>query len=192
MTNQAYQLYVGDSQREWGLPVQQILPRRYDRPEAALYVQDEACGYREALQADVLTAAQRILRDRIPDTEVLSTPGAVKDYLKARLAALDHEVFVMMILDVSNRLVRYVELFRGTLTQTKVYPREVVKEALRFNAASVILAHNHPSGSLTPSRADEMLTETLKNALALVDVRVMDHIIVAGDETLSFAEQGLL
>jgi DNA repair protein RadC len=105
---------------------------------------------------------------------------------------LPHEVFVALLLDAQNRLVQYVELFRGTLAQTSVYPREVVKAALEHNAAAMILAHNHPSGVAEPSRADELLTQSLKQALALVDVRVLDHFIVAGADTLSFAERALL
>jgi DNA repair protein RadC len=105
---------------------------------------------------------------------------------------LQHEVFVTLLLDAQNRLIEYVELFRGTLTQTSVYPREVVKVALTKNAAAMIMAHNHPSGVAEPSRADELLTQTLKQALSLVDVRVLDHFIVAGADTVSFAERGLL
>ena len=116
----------------------------------------------------------------------------MRDYLRTKLAELPHEVFVTLLLDTQHRLVQYVELFRGTLSQTSVYPREVVKVALAQDAAAMILAHNHPSGVAEPSRADELLTQTLKQALALVDVRVLDHFVVAGSETVSFAERGLL
>lgn len=122
----------------------------------------------------------------------LIAPDVVRDYLIARFAGLEHEVFVVLFLDAQNQLIEATEMFRGTLTQTSVYPREVVKEALRKNAAAVILAHNHPSGVAEPSRADEHLTQTLKQALMLIDVRVCDHFVVAGSQTVSFAEKGLL
>ena len=108
------------------------------------------------------------------------------------MQSLPHEVFVAMFLDAQNRVIETEELFRGTLTQTSVYPREVVKRALHYNAGAVILAHNHPSGVAEPSHADETLTQALKQALALVDIRVLDHFIVAGSSVLSFAERGLL
>lgn len=122
----------------------------------------------------------------------LSSPGSVRDYLRIHFAGQEHESFVVLFLDAQHRLIAASELFRGSLTQTSVYPREVVKEALRQNAAALIFAHNHPSGVAEPSRADEMLTNSLKAALALVDVRVLDHFIVAGATTLSLAERGLL
>ncbi|MFO0207354.1 MAG: RadC family protein, partial [Betaproteobacteria bacterium] len=123
---------------------------------------------------------------------VLNSPERVRQFLQLQLAGREHEVFMVLYLDAQNRLLREQELFRGTLTQTSVHPREVVKQALRFNAAAVILAHNHPSGVAEPSRADELLTRALREALALVDVRVHDHLIVAGPATVSFAERGLL
>lgn len=123
---------------------------------------------------------------------VLTSPGSVRDYLRLVFAGQEYESFVVLFLDAQNRLIEANELFRGTLTQTSVYPREIVKEALRQNAAAVIFAHNHPSGIPEPSKADEMLTTCLKQALSLVDVKVLDHFIVAGPATLSFAEQGLL
>ncbi len=122
----------------------------------------------------------------------LSAPGAVRDYLRLFFAGQEHESFVVLFLDAQNRLIAAKELFRGTLTQTSVYPREVVKESLRQNAGAVIFSHNHPSGVAEPSRADELLTQTLKQALALVDIKVLDHFIVAGSSTLSFSERGLL
>ena len=124
--------------------------------------------------------------------DALTSPDAVKTYLKATLAARDHEIFVVIYLDNAHRVIEIEELFRGTLTQTSVYPREVVKGALARNAAAVILAHNHPSGIPEPSHADEAITQALKQALALVDIRVLDHIIVGGDTCVSFAERGLL
>lgn len=123
---------------------------------------------------------------------ILTTPGSVRDYLRLIFAGQEHESFLVLCLDAQNRLIAAKELFRGTLTQTSVYPREIVKEALRQNAAAVIFSHNHPSGVVEPSRADEVLTESLKQALLLVDVKVLDHFIVAGSATLSFAERGLL
>ena len=121
-----------------------------------------------------------------------TSPDAVKQYLCLHLGNLPYEAFGMLFLDSQHRLIAYETMFRGTLTQTSVYPREVVKTALHHNCAAVILAHNHPSGVAEPSQADELLTRSLKGALALVDVRVLDHIVVAGDSTMSFAERGLL
>jgi DNA repair protein RadC len=140
----------------------------------------------------VLELARRALGQQLKEREVFSSPGAVKQYLQLHLAAKAHEVFAVLFLDAQNRLVAMEELFRGTLTQTSVYPREVVLRALKHDAASVVLAHNHPSGTVQPSRADEALTQTLKAALALVDVRVLDHVIVAPGDALSMAEKGLL
>ena len=120
------------------------------------------------------------------------SPSVVRDYSRMKLQALPHEVFVALFLDAQNRVIGSEELFRGTLTQTSVYPREVVKRALHHNAGAVIFAHNHPSGVAEPSHADETLTQALKQSLALVDVRVLDHFIVAGSGVLSFAERGLL
>ena len=140
----------------------------------------------------VIQQALDILQSRLKISTVLHTPSAVKDYLKLKFTGLEHEVFTVLYLSTQNELIEAVEMFRGTLTQTSVYPREVVKEALKLNAAAVIFAHNHPSGNATPSRADEHLTQTLKAALALVDVRVVDHIVVAGLTTVSMAEMGLV
>jgi DNA repair protein RadC len=122
----------------------------------------------------------------------LDGPELVRDYLRLRVALLEHEVFLALFLDAQHRLIACDELFRGTLAQTSVHPREVVKAALKHNAAAVILAHNHPSGVAEPSRADELLTQTLRQALALIETKVLDHFIVAGSQTLSFAERGLL
>lgn len=141
-----------------------------------------------------LELARRGLHEELRSRPALSSPGAVRDWLRLSLAQLPHEVFLVLWLDAQNRLIASEELFRGTLTQTSVYPREVVKQALLRNAAAAILAHNHPSGVAEPSAADELLTRNLKQALALVDVRVIDHFIVAAGNTppLSFAERGLL
>lgn len=135
----------------------------------------------------------RALAEALEAGERLDTPAKVRDLLRLRFAALPHEVFSVVLLDSQHQVLEVVELFRGTLSQTSVYPREVVKLALQANAAAVILAHNHPSGSLEPSSADIALTEALQKALALIDVRVLDHFIVAGTATpLSFVERGLL
>ena len=140
----------------------------------------------------VIERALKILMARMRTAESLSSPGAVRDYLRLALSGREHEVFVVIYLDAQHRVLHSEELFRGTLTQTSVYPREVVKAALAANAAAVILAHNHPSGIAEPSHADELLTRQLKAALALVDVRVLDHFVVAGAASLSFAERGLI
>lgn len=140
----------------------------------------------------VLELARRAVAERLREREVFATPDAVKQFLQLNLAHRGHEVFAVLFLDAQQRLIALEELFRGTLTQTSVYPREVVLRALHHGAAAVVLAHNHPSGSAEPSRADEALTQTLRAALALVDVRVLDHVIVAPGAALSMAERGLL
>jgi DNA repair protein RadC len=140
----------------------------------------------------VMELARRALSRELSAQPVFTSPHMVKDYLRMKLGDLPHEVFAVMFLDSQQRLLACEEMFRGTLSQTSVYPREVVKRALALNAASVILAHNHPSGVLEPSRADELLTQTLKSSLALVDVRVLDHFVVGAAGALSFAERGLL
>lgn len=144
------------------------------------------------LQA-VMELARRALAEQMHAADVFESPAAVRDWLRLRIGQLPHEVFCVLLLDARNRLIEAVELFRGTLTQTSVYPREVVKLALERNAAAVILAHNHPSGACEPSAADELLTRSLKQALGLVDVRVLDHFVVTAHAApLSFAERGLL
>jgi DNA repair protein RadC len=143
--------------------------------------------------AATLELARRALAESMKERDLLGSPAAVRDWLRLKLGGLPHEVFGALWLDAQNRLIAWDELSRGTLTQTSVYPREVVKQALARNAAAVILAHNHPSGLAEPSAADELLTRSLKEALALVDVRVLDHFIVAAHtQSLSFAERGLL
>ncbi len=142
--------------------------------------------------AAVLEIARRALAQRLTQQAVFDHPKAVRDYVALHLRELPHESFAALFLDAQHRLIVMEPLFRGTLTQTAVYPREVVKRALALNAAAVILAHNHPSGVAEPSRADEHLTQTLRQALALVDVRVLDHLVVGHDSTVSFAERGLL
>ena len=134
--------------------------------------------------------AGRLVCDALHDRQLVL--HAVRQFLQLHLAGKRHEVFAVIFMDVQNRLLAMEELFRGTLTQTSVYPREVVLRALHHHCAAVVLAHNHPSGSVQPSRADEALTQTLKAALALVDVRVLDHVIVGAGESLSMAERGFL
>ncbi len=136
--------------------------------------------------------ARRSLKDDMRSASALTTPGAVRDYLRLAIAGREHEVFVCLWLDAQHRVISFDELFRGTLTQTSVYPREIVKAGLKANAAAVIFAHNHPSGVAQPSQADELLTRNLKEALSLVDIKVLDHFIVAGHHALSFAERGML
>jgi DNA repair protein RadC len=144
------------------------------------------------LQA-VLEMARRTLKEGMRERNAFSNPMAVRDYLRLNLSGLAHEVFFALWLDAQHRLLAAEELFRGTLSQTSVYPREVVKRALTHNAASVVFAHNHPSGVAEPSQADEALTRALSQALALIEVKVLDHFIVAGQAPpLSFAERGLL
>lgn len=140
----------------------------------------------------IIQQALELLACEIRHTDTLASPDAVKDYLRLKLAPKDHEVFAVLFLDAQHRVIEFEEMFRGTLTQTSVYPRELVKAALMHNCAAVILAHNHPSGTATPSRADELLTHTLKQALALNDVYVLDHFVVTTGETLSMAERGLM
>ena len=143
------------------------------------------------LQA-IFEMSRRALNEQMQAHDVLNSPQQVRDYLVLKLGSQLREVFLVLFLDAQNRLITSEDMFTGTLTQTSVYPREVVKRALHFNAAAVIFAHNHPSGVAKQSQADEMLTQELKKALALVDVRVLDHFIVAGNNTLSFIERGLL
>lgn len=140
----------------------------------------------------VMELARRALAQQLKAREVFSSPDAVKHYLQLHLAARPYEVFAVLFLDAQNRMLAMEELFRGSLTQTSVYPREVVLRGLHHNANAVVLAHNHPSGAVQPSRADESLTQTLKAALGLVDIRVLDHVIVAPGQALSMAEKGLM
>ena len=140
----------------------------------------------------VLELARRALAEELKEKAVFSTPQAIRDYLLLQLGSRPYEVFAVLFLDAQHRLIALEELFRGTLAQTSVYPREVVVRALALNAASVVLAHNHPSGSAQPSRADEAITKTLKAALGLIDVQVLDHFVVTTSQATSMAEMGLL
>ncbi|HBZ30074.1 MAG TPA: hypothetical protein DEO56_05685, partial [Nitrosomonas nitrosa] len=143
------------------------------------------------LQA-VLEMAQRALKEEMKSRDVMDSPQSVRNYLYLNLVGKEREVFVGIFLDARNRIIAAEELFVGTLTQASVYPREVVKRALHHNAAAMIFAHNHPSGIAEPSKADEILTQSLKQALALVDIKVLDHFIIGEGDTLSFAERGLI
>jgi DNA repair protein RadC len=140
----------------------------------------------------VLELARRTSAEQLKRRTVFDSPETVKQYIQLHIASRPHEIFAVLFLDAQHRLIALEELFRGTLTQTSVYPREVVMRALHHHAAAVILAHNHPSGCVEPSRADEALTQTLRGALALVDIRVLDHMIVAPGQALSMAERGLI
>ena len=143
------------------------------------------------LQA-VMEMARRALEEKLKSGDTMSSPKSVRDYLRLSLQGKKHEVFVAIFLDAQNRTIATEELFKGTLTQTSVYPREVVKRALHHNSAAIIFAHNHPSGVAEPSQADEILTQSLKQALALIDVKVLDHFIVGAGTAMSFAERGLI
>ncbi|MDR2011897.1 MAG: DNA repair protein RadC [Rhodanobacter sp.] len=160
--------------------------------DTALMVRDAQGRYALASADQILDAARQAIDQKMPRGASCSSPAAVRAYLCAKLAGLEHEVFAVLFLDAHHRLIEYVEMFRGTVDGASVHPREVVKEALRFNAVAVIVAHNHPSGVPDPSAADEAMTRRLKEALALVDVRTLDHIIVAGNTTMSFSERGLI
>jgi DNA repair protein RadC len=158
--------------------------RRLSRQLAAVLLSQEA--------NEIIGAAMRVLGERARFQDALSSPASVRDYLRLALTGKEREEFWCVFLDAQNRVLAFESLFVGTLTQTSVYPREVVKSSLGHNAAAVIFAHNHPSGVAEPSRADELLTQNLKQALALVDIKVLDHFIVAGAAGMSFAERGLL
>ena len=140
----------------------------------------------------IITQAKKILKGRISQQPYLENPDSVRDFLQLQFAALEHEIFSVLFLNNRHQLIIMKEMFRGTIDGASVYPREVVKEALKRNAAAVIFSHNHPSGDNTPSQADRRITERLKNALELVDVRVLDHVVVSIKGTVSFAEQGHL
>ena len=158
----------------------------------SLIAQFEDGSSRPATSDEIIAAAREHLSSRVRRGTTLRSPQATREYLTLKLGTLDHEVFAVIFLDKRNRVISYQEMFRGTIDGAAVHPREVVKEALKLNAASVILAHPHPSGVAEPSQADELITSRLKAALDLVDIPILDHIIVAGGDTTSFAERGLL
>ncbi len=162
--------------------------------QGTLFAAESVTAY--AVNPQVAAAKELYIRALQADMSVnrisMTQPQSVKDYLRGKLSHLEHEVFLVLFMDTKNRLISSEEMFRGTLNQTSVYPREIVKRAIALNAASVIFSHNHPSGDTQPSRADEHLTRILKESLALIDIRVMDHIIIGGNKAISFAELGLI
>ncbi|SFQ17354.1 RadC family protein [Pseudomonas borbori] len=160
--------------------------------DSSLLIRDEQGRYLPATADQILAAARKVIDLKAQRGAAFTSPELVKEYLIAKLAGFEHEVFAALFLDAKHHLIEYVEMFRGTIDSASVYPREVVKEALRLNAAAVIFSHNHPSGHPEPSQADKILTQRLKETLALIEVRSLDHIIVAGQRTVSFAERGLL
>lgn len=166
--------------------------RRYRGSLRALLGESDLEQPGQATLAVAWELMQRVLAEALHSGPVLESPTIVRQYLELFYAGRGHESFTVLYLDTHHRLIVAEEIFRGTLSQTSVYPREVVKQSLQVNAAAVVFAHNHPSGLAEPSRADEYLTTTLKQALALVDVRVIDHMIVGSDRTTSLAERGLL
>lgn len=157
-----------------------------------LYVRQTNGRYRVAHPSAVTAAASEVMQQEFRRGPVLNSPDTVRRFLRARMAYLEHEIFGMIVVDNRNRVIDYKDLFRGTIDGSSVHPREVVKEVLALNGAAVILAHNHPSGSPEPSQADEVITRRLKSALALLDIRVLDHLVVTRDSCVSFAERGLL
>lgn len=158
---------------------------------ATFYVREGSKRYRPAQESEVLKAAADVLGRKVIG-QPLTSPEATKDFLRMKLAGLEHEVFSIVLLDQRHRVIAYQEIFRGTINGTAVYPREVVKISLACNAAAVILVHNHPSGVAEPSRADELLTVRLKEALTLVDIRVLDHLVIGKEDVVSFADRGLI
>jgi DNA repair protein RadC len=160
-------------------------------PEALKRVKGLGPAKRAELLA-VMEMARRALAQQLQEAPVFDSPAKVKDYLALELGGRSQEVFAVLFLDGQHRLLKLEAMFQGTLTQTSVYPREVLKRALALNAGAVVLAHNHPSGLAEPSRADEYLTQALKQALQLIDVRVLDHLVVGRGQVVSFAERGLL
>ena len=157
-----------------------------------LWVRSEFDELRPASPAEVIAACRWLMTRRVRRGTPLDSPRVVRDFLAVKLGTLEHEVFAVLLLDTRHRLIEYVELFRGTIDGASVHPREVVKLALARNAAAIILAHPHPSGIAEPSAADELITRRLQEALALVDIRVLDHLIIAGGEAVSLSERGLL
>jgi len=160
-----------------------------------IFIRDAEGNYRmnrPAKAEEIVSLAEFILRERVERGEPLTEPATVKRWLTTRLSGRSHEVFCVLYLDNRHRVIAFEELFRGTLDGASVHPREVVKQALQHNAAAVIFTHNHPSGIAEPSDADRRLTQRLKDALALVDIRTLDHFVIGGIETVSFAERGWL
>jgi DNA repair protein RadC len=176
----------GDAVAGFGNPTAE--PQRAER----LWIRGAFDELRTATATEIIAAARRAMTRRVRRGMPMDSPRAVREFLTMKLGTLEHETFAVLLLDTRHRLIDYVELFRGTIDKASVHPREVVKLALARNAAAVVLAHPHPSGAAEASQADELITRRLKEALALVDVRLLDHIIVAGGEAISFSESGLL
>jgi DNA repair protein RadC len=156
-----------------------------------LYVRDSTV-YRPATAQETLAAARKAISHQFRRSRVLNSPAIVREYLRITIAHLEHEVFCLVLLDGRHQLIAVRELFRGTINAAVVHPREVLKEALKYNAAFLILAHNHPSGIAEPSTADEIITQRIKDALALVDVGLLDHLVIGGNNIVSMAERGLV
>lgn len=157
-----------------------------------LYVLDDDGQFKPALDEDIIEAALTILDERLMRKGLVDGPDVAEQFLSLRLGGLEHEVFAGLFMDAQSRIIDYVELSHGSITETRVYPREVIKTALKLNAAAVIFAHNHPSGNPNPSDADVALTKLLVGAMDMIAVRVLDHIVIGGGAAVSFAEKGLL
>lgn len=160
--------------------------------QTELMIRDERGNYHVATPEQIIDLAKQAIDRKVMRGDAMCSPNAVKDFFIMHLGALEHEQFTVLFLDAQNRVLKCAEMFRGTITSASVYPREVVKEALQCNAAACILAHNHPSGSMEASDADKNLTQMLKKALELIDVRILDHVIVGAGQAMSFAERGLM
>ena len=158
--------------------------------ETALYVQDRGRRYRPATEGQIVEAARQLVDKRMQRGTSFRDPNVARTYFRDKLAGMEREVFAAVFLDSRHQLIEFTELFHGTIDGAEVHPREVVRQAIRCNAAAAIVAHNHPSGSVEPSAADRVVTARLKQALCLVDVRLLDHIIVGGSQTLAMAERG--
>jgi DNA repair protein RadC len=158
----------------------------------SLFTLDGAGQTQPASSEEILEAARRVLAHRVRRGAALTSPGATREFLTLHLGSREFETFCVLYVDARHRVIEFVELFRGTIDGASVHPREVVKEALRRNASAALLVHNHPSGVAEPSLADELITQRLRDALALVDIRVLDHLIVAGTSVVSMAEKGLI
>jgi DNA repair protein RadC len=167
-------------------------PLLLSNEDSSLVVRSINGNFQPATADQIFAAARQAIDQKMPRGTEFKSPWRVKDYARNKLGGLDHEVFAVFFLDSRHRLIEYVEMFRGTVDCASVYPREVVKEALKHNAAAVLLAHNHPSGATEPSANDRAITLRIKEALNLVDIRVLDHVIVAGTAASTFAERGLL
>jgi DNA repair protein RadC len=159
---------------------------------AQFFIRGEYSEIRKASNDEIVAAAREIMSRKLRRGTSMTSPKLVKDFLSVKLGSLEHETFCVMLLDKRHRLIEFVELFRGTIDGASVHPREVVKLALAKNAAAVLCAHPHPSGVAEPSQADELITQRLKHALDLVDIRVLDHLIIAGGDVISMAERGLI